>query len=479
MSGMDPSKLPADATIISNELDRFLHADQAELSPETGWETCDPGGSAGLAQQSDPLTGLLTRSMLQQRLEWTLAECRRSGEHLTVLCLDLDRFKYINDTLGQSVGDELLRQVGARLIRLVSENDTVARVGGDAFLMLLRDAQTPQAAAKMALKVGHALHTPYLIDQESLVVTCSIGISLYPENGADAEALLQHADTAMYRAKQGGRNRYVFYQSAMTREVSAQFALQKALTLALQRDEFVMHYQPQICLRTGTVTGAEALIRWHHPERGLTGPDHFIPAAEENGLIRAIGEWVIRKVGADMQQWREDGLPAIRFALNLSALQIARPQHADALCALLRAAGMAHRQSGMEIEVELTESSLMTGDHARASIHALKALGLSLAIDDFGTGYSSLAALQKLPIDCLKIDRSFVVDLPGDANACAMASAIIAMGRALGLRLLAEGVEKPVQLEFLRGQGCDEAQGFLFSPALPIAGLREYVTQTR
>jgi EAL domain-containing protein (putative c-di-GMP-specific phosphodiesterase class I) len=249
--------------------------------------------------------------------------------------------------------------------------------------------------------------------------------------------------------------------------------MHRDLGLALKRDEFVLHYQPQIEITTGQVVGAEALIRWHHPELGLLGPDLFIPAAEDSGLIRTIGEWVIRTVGSDMQAWREAGLPRLRIAINVSALQIARPQHIDALRAVVTAAGMAHADS--DFEIEITESNLMTGEHARAAVSALKDLGLTLAIDDFGTGYSSMMALKQLPIDCIKIDRSFIKNLPDDANDAAMTVALIAMGKALGLRLLAEGVETAAQLAFLRAHGCDEVQGFLFSKALPIAAFRTFL----
>lgn len=414
----------------------------------------------------DPLTGLVNRTVLQDRLDHALAACRRTGGRLAVLFIDLDRFKYINDTLGHATGDELLRRAANRLKSCIREEDTLARMGGDEFVVLLQDVTSANAAAQVALKLGRKLHQPYRIGGQELTVTMSIGISLYPDNGEDGSTLLQHADTAMYRAKEGGRNRYVFYQKEMTAKVNELFAIEKSLALALQRDEFVLHYQPQVEVATGRIAGAEALIRWRHPELGLLAPDRFIPIAEETGLIRQIGEWVIRSVGVDMKVLRAAGYGSLRMAINLSALQIARPQHTEAVRNAIVNAGMAETEA--DFEVEITESSLMTGEQALAATHSLKNLGLSLAIDDFGTGYSSMMALRQLPIDRIKIDRSFIHGLPDDPNDAAMTTAVIAMGKALGLRMLAEGVETREQLEFLRGQGCEEAQGFLFSRPLPL-----------
>ena len=417
----------------------------------------------------DPLTGLVNRTVLLDRLDHALAACRRTGGRLALLFIDLDRFKYINDSLGHAVGDELLRRVASRLKNAIREEDTLARMGGDEFVVLLKDVSSASAAAQVAVKLGRKLHQPYRIGNQELTVTMSLGISLYPDNGEDGATLLQHADTAMYRAKEGGRNRYVFYQSEMTARVHELFAIEKSLALALQRDEFVLHYQPQVEVATGRFSGVEALIRWEHPELGLLAPDRFIPVAEETGLIRQIGEWVIRAVGTDMQILRAAGYASLRMAINLSALQIARPQHTEAVRNAIISAGMAENEA--DFEVEITESSLMTGEQALAATSSLKKLGLSLAIDDFGTGYSSMLALRQLPIDRIKIDRSFIKGLPDDANDAAMTAAVIAMGKALGLRILAEGVETREQLEFLRTHGCEEAQGFLFSRPLPLAQL--------
>ena len=421
---------------------------------------------------NDQLTGLVNRPMLADRLDESIANCRDSGTRLGVLFLNLDRFKLINDSLGHAAGDELLRQAAKRLRTGVRGSDTVARIGSDEFVVLLGDLEDSNAAAQIALKLGREIHRPYAIQGQEISVTTSIGISLFPNDGNDGNTLLQNADTAMHRAKELGRNRYVFYQREMTADVNHQFEMEKNLVLAIQRNEFVLHYQPQITIATGRIAGVEALIRWQHPQLGLIGPDRFIPIAEETGLIRTIGEWVIRQAGNDMRGWRDAGLPPLRMAINLSALQIARPQHTDALRSVLIAAGMAHADSGFDFEIEITESSLMTGENTMAAANALKGLGLTLAIDDFGTGYSSMMALRELPIDCIKIDKSFVKRLPDDPNDVAMTAAMIAMGKALGLRILAEGVETDTQLECLRRHGCDEAQGFLFSPAIPIDALQ-------
>ncbi len=426
---------------------------------------------------SDPLTGLVNRTVLTDRLEQALAASRRTNTLLAILFLNLDRFKLINDSLGHAAGDSLLCEAARRLKGCVRDVDTVARIGADEFVLLLGDVTDEQAAAQIALKIGYELHRPYLISGQEVTVTSSIGICLHPNHGSDSSVLLQHADTAMHRAKDLGRNRYVFYQSEMTSDSNEQFAMEKGLVLAIQRSEFVLYYQPQIDIQSGRIAGVEALIRWQHPELGLVAPDRFIPIAEETGLIRTIGEWVIRQAGADMQAWREAGLPPLRLAINLSALQIARPQHTDALRSVLIAAGMAYADSGFEYEIEITESTLMTGENTMAAANALKGLGLTLAIDDFGTGYSSMMALRELPLDRIKIDKSFVRNLPNDKKDIAMTAAMIAMGTALDLRILAEGVENLDQLACLRELGCHEVQGFLFSRPVPIETLRQVAAE--
>jgi diguanylate cyclase (GGDEF)-like protein/PAS domain S-box-containing protein len=423
--------------------------------------------------QHDPLTGLANRSLLLDRLNQAIASSRRSHTRLAVLFLDFDRFKNINDSLGHPVGDELLRRAAARLKGCVRSEDTVARLGGDEFVVILLNIADASGAAQVALKIGHRLFGPHRIERHELTITTSIGISVFPDDGTDANTLIQHADTALYRAKEHGRNRYVFYQQEMTTQAKERLLMEHSLRHALQCEEFVLHYQPLVDIADGRIVGAEALIRWQHPHLGLISPERFIPVSEESGLIRQIGPWVLRSVGAAVRNWRDAGLPRLRIATNLSPKQIVRPQHTDALCAAIAAAGLP--LEGMDFEIEITESSLLTGEQTVVAAKALKALGVHLAIDDFGTGYSSMAALKELPIDCLKIDASFIRRVPMDPSDTAITTAIVAMGKALGLRITAEGVETREQLEFLRRIGCDEAQGMLFSPPLPFDALRELI----
>lgn len=413
----------------------------------------------------DVTTGLANRALLQDRLDQAIASCRRSASQLAVLFLDIDRFKTVNDSLGPAIGDELLRRAAERLKTCMRDEDTVARLGGNEFVVVLRSLFHVNAAAQVAVKLGQAIHGPYRASGREITITSSIGISVFPDDGADAHTLIEHAETAMYRAKEYGRNRYVFYQRDMTVNAKERLMLEQSLVHALRQEQFVLHYQPQIDIGGGNIVGAEALIRWRHPQLGLISPDRFIPLAEETGLIRHIGAWVLRAVRADMQALRAAGAPPLRVSMNLSPKQVLRPQHVEALCAAVVAAQFP--LSEMELEIEITESSLQTGEHIQAAANALKALGVKLAIDDFGTGFSSMVALKQLPIDRIKIDRSFVNRLPADANNVAITTAIIAMAKALGLRIVAEGVETVEQLRFLHGLGCDEAQGHLISRPVP------------
>lgn len=427
--------------------------------------------------QHDPLTGLANRSLLNDRLQQAIASCNRSGGRLAVLFLDLDRFKNINDSLGHPVGDKLLHHTARKLKGCVREEDTVARIGGDEFVVVLRNVADAHAAVHVARKIGQEIHGPYRIDGRDLTVTTSIGISLYPDDGGDEYSLIQHADTAMYRAKERGRNSYAFYQQHMTAQAKERLLLENSLVGALKREEFVLHYQPQIDIASGRISGAEALIRWQHAELGLLPPDRFIPLAEDTGLIRPLGAWVMRTVAAQMTAWKQSSLPPMRVAINLSTKQVMRPKHVESLRSLITQAGMP--LPGMELEIEITESCIQTGDNTLQTAQALKSMGLTLAIDDFGTGYSSLVSLQQLPIDRIKIDGSFIQRLPTDSNNATITAAMIAMGKALGLRVLAEGVETREQLAFLRSHGCDEAQGFLFSRGMAAEAFRELVTRQR
>ena len=442
----------------------------------------DGGALAGVADHrrpvaDDALTGLASRGRLQERLEHTIADASCSGERLAVLFLDLDRFKNINDSLGHAVGDEVLRGIAERLRRCVRTDDMLARVGGDEFALVLRGIVDAQVPVTMAKQICQQIYRPFVFEGRELNLTASLGISLYPQDGTTAQSLIEHANTAMYRAKERGSNSYAFYRPKMTTRVQERLLIEQSLHRALERNEFVVYYQPQIEIASGRVTGGEALVRWDHPELGHVGPDRFIALAEEIRMIRSIGSWVMRTVCGQMDTWRAAGLSPLRMAVNLSAQQILRSRHTDSLRAVLDECWVP--VDGMELEIEITESSLQTSENALATAKLLKSLGITLAIDDFGTGYSSLMALKLLPIDRIKIDRSFVAGTPGNTDHAAVTAAVIAMGKALGLRVLAEGVETPEQLAFLRAHGCDEAQGYLFSKPLPAAEFQRFIEHAR
>jgi diguanylate cyclase (GGDEF)-like protein/PAS domain S-box-containing protein len=414
----------------------------------------------------DPLTGLPNRDALREQLLQAIAGASAAGEQFAVLFLDLDHFKDINDSLGYGAGDQVLKRVAQRLAQCVCADDTLARVGGDEFVILARRICDAQAPVSMARKISQQLYRPLKLDRHELRITSSIGISRYPQDSVDGEVLIEQADTAMYRAKERGPNSYSFFRPDMTTRVQERLLLEQSLHRAVQRNELVLLYQPQIEVVSGRVTGAEALLRWQHPEFGLVTPDRFIPLAEETGLIRPIGAWVLRAACEQMRTWHAAGMRPLRMAVNLSGQQILRSRHTEALCAVI---GECWKPvDGWELELEMTESSLQTSENALASANLLKSMGLTLAIDDFGTGYSSMMALKLLPIDRVKIDRSFVAGVPGDDGHAALTTAVIAMGRALGLKVLAEGVESAEQLAFLRAQGCDDAQGYLIGRPMPV-----------
>jgi diguanylate cyclase (GGDEF)-like protein/PAS domain S-box-containing protein len=407
----------------------------------------------------DTLTGVAGRDALRNRLLQASAVAVRSGERFAVLFLGLDRFEDINDSLGHVAGDEVLRRVAQRLGRCVSTDDTLARVGGDKFVVVMRHIADSEAPVSLARRISQQLYRPITLGRHELRLTSSIGISLFPQDSTDAEALIEQADTARCRAKERGPNSYAFFRQHMTKRVQDRLLLEQSLHRAIKHNELVLAYQPQIDVATSRVSGAEALLRWQHPELGLLPPDRFIGLAEETGLIRPIGAWVLRAACAQMKAWRAAGLPPLRVAVNLSGQQILRSRHIEGLRAVLDECW--EPVEGWELEIEITESSLQTSDSALAAARLLKDLGITLAIDDFGTGYSSIMALKALPIDRVKIDRSFILGAPGDADHAALSAAAIAMGRALGLKVLAEGIETAEQLAFLRLQGCDEAQGYL------------------
>ncbi|HNH35449.1 MAG TPA: EAL domain-containing protein [Rhodocyclaceae bacterium] len=412
----------------------------------------------------DVLTGLPNRALLKDRAELALARADREASSVALLFVDLDRFKNVNDSLGHSFGDRLLAAVAERLIAGVRRSDTISRLGGDEFVMLVSDAE-PLGIAELAAKLLDRLAAPFTIGDHELTVTASVGIALYPQDGRDVENLLKNADTAMYQAKQKGRNGYRFFTAAMNAAAMERLKLEGRLRQAIERQEFELHYQPLVRIADGEIVGAEALVRWRAAE-GLVPPDRFIPAAEDSGLIVAIGDWVLREACRQNRAWRDAGLPAIRISVNISAVQFHREGFLRRVAAIVAGAGL----TGGDMELEITEGVAMSdADVTAAAMDELKAMGLAIAIDDFGTGYSSLAYLRRYPIDRLKIDRSFVRDMVEDADDRAIAGTVAALAKALRLSVVAEGVESQKQLRLLRDQGCDVAQGYLFSRPVPAA----------
>jgi diguanylate cyclase (GGDEF)-like protein len=412
--------------------------------------------------QHDVLTDLPNRFLLYDRIAQAIALARRQGKQVAVMFLDIDRFKSINDSLGHSVGDHLLQSVATRLTACVRNSDTVCRQGGDEFVILLADIEHAEDVALSAQKIFATLNLPYCIDQLDLHVTMSVGISVYPNDGQDADSLINCADTAMYHAKQGGRNNYLFFEPQMNVLADERRSIEGGLRQALERQELILYYQPKIHLETGAISGIEALIRWQHPQRGLILPEQFIWIAEECGLIVPIGAWVLRAACEQAQAWLEAGLPPIAMAVNISAVQFRHKDFLPSLAQILKETGLSARY----LELELTESVLMQDADSTASVlQALKTMGVRLAIDDFGTGYSSLSYLKRFPIDTLKIDQSFMRDIThatSNSDDAAIVAAVLGMGKSLNHRVIAEGVETREQLAFLQAQGCSEGQGYYF-----------------
>ncbi|MFM7426161.1 MAG: EAL domain-containing protein [Elainella sp.] len=411
----------------------------------------------------DLLTGLPNRKFFNDRLAEALALANRHQTSMAVMFLDLDRFKLINDSLGHAAGDQLLKEVARRLRRCVRKQDMVARWAGDEFTLLLTEIGSVNDAVLVAHKILQAMKPDFDLEGHTLHVSNSIGIAIYPNDGENAETLLKNADAALYRAKDSGRNGYHLYTSAINSETSEWLALESHLHRALERQEFVLYYQPQVNVITGEISQMEALLRWQHPEMGLVSPTKFVPLAEENGLIVPIGEWVLRTACAQNCAWQAQGLPPIRVAVNLSARQLRQPNLVKMIARVLRETGLAPRY----LELEITETTVMKNVELTKNILCeLHQMGVSVAMDDFGTGYSSLGYLKKFPFNTLKIDQSFVRDLTTDPNDKAIVAAIIAMGRVLNLKLVAEGVETKVQEHSLLSLDCEEMQGYLFSPPL-------------
>ena len=416
----------------------------------------------------DVLTNLPNRMLLHDRLNQAIEVARRQNRQLAVMFLDLDGFKHINDSLGHAVGDELLRSVAQRLVACVRQSDTVSRQGGDEFVLLLPLIEHAEDAARSGQKILEALALPHPVDGQDLHISVSIGISIYPTDGQDAETLLKSADTAMYHAKENGRNNYKFFKQDMNARAVQRQSIEASLRRALDRQEFVLHYQPKVDLRSGAIVGVEALIRWQHPTLGLLLPNQFIAIAEDCGLILPIGRWVLREACRQTRTWLEMGLPPIIVAVNTSATEFRTKDFLDYVRTTLEETDLAPRY----LELELTEGVLMR-DAASTDrvLNALAATGVKLAIDDFGTGYSSLSYLSRFPIDSLKIDQSFVKQITSNPDDATIVSAVISMGKSLRQRVIAEGVESPEQYAFLLAQQCDEGQGYYFSRPVPAEAL--------
>ena len=416
--------------------------------------------------QHDVLTSLPNRLLLNDRITQSIAVARRQKKHIAVIFLDLDRFKYINDSLGHAIGDELLKSVSKRLLANVRGSDTVSRQGGDEFVILLSEIAYPEDAATSAQKLLLSLSAPHLLGGQELHIGGSIGISLYPADGTDTEMLIKNADTAMYHAKESGRNNFQFFTPAMNLKSVERQSLEGSLRCALERGEFLLDYQPKVNLETGEITGVEALIRWQQPNRGLIPPAQFVPIAEDCGLIIPIGRWVLREACRQARAWQVEGLPPLPIAVNVSAVEFRHKGFVEGVRTILSETGL----PAQYLELELTEGVLMEdAESATSVLLELKAMGVHLAVDDFGTGYSSLSYLRKFPIDALKIDQSFIHQNTTTPDEAAIVSAVIAMGRSLKLRVVAEGVETLEELMVLQGLQCDEAQGFYFSRPVAAA----------
>jgi diguanylate cyclase (GGDEF)-like protein/PAS domain S-box-containing protein len=412
----------------------------------------------------DALTGLPNRLLLEDRLSQAIAHAHRTKRQVAVMFIDLDRFKNINDSLGHDAGDEVIVEIACRITGCLREADTVARQGGDEFVVVLSDMAQEDDATIVAEKILDALFQPMILSGQEVFPTGSIGVSLYPRDGQDTQTLLKHADAAMYRAKAEGRNGYQFYAGSMGTDAMDSLKLEGALRRALERNEFILHYQPQVDIRTGAVVGVEALLRWQPQGKAMVSPAEFIPIAEETGLIVPIGEWVLATACAQHKAWRDAGLPPVRIGVNLSARQFQRQDLAQRIAGLLEQMEC----SPDCLALEITESDVMKNpETAVETLRQLHEMGVHLAIDDFGTGYSSLSYLKRFPIHCLKIDRSFVLDITSDADDAMIVNSVIALAHSMKLSVIAEGVETAQQLDFLSDHGCDQMQGYYFSKPVP------------
>jgi diguanylate cyclase (GGDEF)-like protein/PAS domain S-box-containing protein len=416
--------------------------------------------------QYDSLTELPNRTLCFDRLEHALGQARRRAQHVAVLFIDLDRFKTVNDSLGHAVGDALLREGARRLAGCLRAGDTVARVGGDEFAVVLTELMRPEDARAVAQKMIDALAAPMQLEGHQIYVTASAGIAVHPDDGGEGDVLLRNADAAMFSAKEAGRNKVQYYTAAMNERAMESLVLENDLRRAFERGQFELYFQPKQNLASGRLAGFEALLRWNHPSRGLLQPGDFVPLLEDSGLIVQVGEWIVRAACAQVRAWQHEGLPLVPVAVNLAIKQFL---HHDVIGVIAKAIERSDIEARL-LEVEITESDAM--QHPELVVPMLRQLkthGVPIAVDDFGTGYSSLAYLKGLPVDTLKVDRSFVRGLPDNADDAAIARAILAMGHSLGLKIVAEGVETPAQRDFLANLGCDELQGYLYSRPLAAA----------
>lgn len=424
----------------------------------------------------DSLTGLPNQSLYHERLELALVQARKAGQVVAVMLLDLDRFKLVNETLGHLAGDQLIRLVGERLSAGMRPGDTVARRGGGEFMLLLPGLEHFREASQRAQAILDSLKAPFRFNSREVFLTASLGVSLFPEDGSDGRGLLQNADSALYDAKEAGRNVFKFFKVKYRAAPFERLALENSFRHSLELHQFRVFYQPQIDLRTGGIVGMEALVRWQHPEHGLLAPDTFIPLAEETGLIVPLGQWILNTACAQTRSWHRQGFTPLRVAINLSARQFQEPELVESVLKVLKK----NELSPEHLELELTESILMKDvDITTMLLRWLSKNGIRIAIDDFGTGYSSLMYLKRFPISTLKIDSSFIRDMLTNEDSAALVTAINSMAQTLKLRVVAEGVETEEQLEFLRGLNCDEIQGFLFSRPVPPEEFTELLRSGR
>ncbi|HEX4884984.1 MAG TPA: EAL domain-containing protein [Casimicrobiaceae bacterium] len=414
----------------------------------------------------DTLTGLANRASLFEHVDHAIARCRRHGRMFAVLFIDLDRFKDVNDAFGHATGDDVLRTMARRLQAAIRVPDSAARIGGDEFVVVAEEFERPELIAEFATRLLDALGDPVVLHGQECRVGASIGVALFPADGDDAQALLKRADVAMYRAKEAGRNTFAFFAGQDRPASEERMVLAASLRRAIDADQLLLHYQPKVSLRTGTMTGVEALLRWPHPERGLLLPDTFIQLAEDAGLIRPLGRWALRVACRQAREWSRASPDPFPVSVNLSARQFGDDRLVDEVAQALRDSGLPPHL----LELEITESAMMEHpERAAETLQELRALGVRFSVDDFGTGFSSLARLKKFPLASVKIDRSFVGDLPHDADDAAITTAVIAMAHSLRLAVVAEGVETAAQVRFLRERNCDEVQGFFFAKPLPAA----------